>query len=155
MHRIIPGPWSTSGRLTVFAPARSKSAPDTEALPPAPFSTETSAPRAMNFFTVSGITTQRVSSCASFNTAIFMRCGLVVKDDQDDECDDQDDQCAPFQHLDEPRVVADMHRHILSGRIHEQGFFFGHECSLRTSVAGVHNKGLRSPQVLSLTCTRP
>ena len=68
-----------------FAPAASKSASAIEALSPAPFSTATSAPSAMNFFTVSGIAAQRVSPAASFRTAIFIGGRGLFEDQEDDE----------------------------------------------------------------------
>src|SRR5205823_10171319 len=117
-HRIIPAPLSTPSRLPVLAPAVSNSASDSEAPSPAPVSTATSAPSATNFFTVSGIAAQRVSPAASFRTAIFMRCGGLFQDQQDNERDHENGERAPFQHFREARVIADVHRDVLSWRTH-------------------------------------
>src|SRR6059058_4961862 len=132
MHKMIPAPLSTSARLPIFAPAISKSVSGMDAVSPAPFSTETSAPSAMNFFTVSGIAAQRVSPGASFRTAIFIRReGLSVKDDEDDEGDPERDHRRPLQHSQKISVVANMNGDILSRRTGEQGFVFGHRHSLQ------------------------
>src|SRR5437868_5509589 len=156
MHRMMPAPFNTSPRLPTLAPAAWNSASEIDAFSPAPVSTATSAPSAMNFFTVSGIAAQRVSPGASFRTAIFMRCdGLFVQDQQDDEGDDEHRQRTPLQDPREVRVITDMRRNVLSRWTREQGFFFGHRSSLRTSVGGVHNKGRDTPQVLTLACRCP
>ena len=80
---------------------------------------------------------------------------MITGEEQADEGDDENGERAPFHQFGEARVIADMHRDILSRRTNEQWLFFGHECSLRTSVGGVHNKGLQTPQVLTQGCTPP
>src|SRR5438270_1348125 len=157
MQRMMPAPLSTSGRLPIFAPAASKSASEIEASSPAAFSTATSAPSATNFFTVSGIAAQRVSPGASFKTAIFIRQFLPVSldDHHPQQPDNQAPERSPFQQSREVAVVGDVVSNVLSRRADDQGFFFGHQCSLRTSVGRFHNKGLQTPQVLTLACTAP
>jgi hypothetical protein len=67
---------------------------------------------------------QRVSSGASFRTAIFIR---LLEDEKHDEADDEADYCAPFEHAREPLVIVNVDRHVLRGRAREQRFFFvGH-----------------------------
>src|SRR5438046_5399370 len=130
MQRMIPALFSTSARLPVVAPAASNSVSAMDAFSPAPFSTATSAPSAMNFFTVSGIAAQRVSSAASFSTAIFTK-SAVFQDQKNDEGDDQHRQRAPLQQPGEARIVADMYGGVLSRRADQQRIFFGHETFLR------------------------
>src|SRR3569623_2981137 len=55
------------------------------AVSPAPTSTATSAPSAMNFLTVSGVAaTRRSPSAVSLRTAIFSRVLLMARRDQPD-----------------------------------------------------------------------
>jgi len=62
-----------AAREAIVAPAASNSASAIDAASPAPFSTATAAPRAANFFTVSGMAATRVSGAPSCRTAIFKR----------------------------------------------------------------------------------
>src|SRR4051812_10941861 len=100
---MIPAPSRISARLPSIAPTASKSASEMDAASPAPRSTATSAPSAMNFLTVSGIAAQRVSSAPSLRTAIFIR---LSEDQEDDEADDEADDRAPLQHRCEARIIG-------------------------------------------------
>src|SRR5689334_6129193 len=121
--RSASAPLRTSAREPRLAPAASKSASEIEALSPAPRSTATSAPRPMNFLTVSGMAAQRVSPAASFRTAIFTR---LSQDQQDDESDDETRHGAIFQQPREARVVRHVDGDILRRRTGEDRLVFGH-----------------------------
>src|SRR5690349_12360038 len=102
--RMMLLPFSASFLLAILAPAASKSVSGTEARSPAPVSTATSAPRAMNFFTVSGIAAQRVSSAASLRTAIFISRIELLQNQKNDEADDEAEDGAPLHHVGEPLI---------------------------------------------------
>src|SRR5690242_16594396 len=121
--RMIPAPFSTSARLPVLAPAASNSESGIDAESPAPFSTATSAPSAMNFFTVSGIAAQRVSPAGSLRTAIFMRGGRLFQDQKDDEADHKAEDRTPLHHPRELLIVANVGRHFLGRRACQQRLF--------------------------------
>src|SRR5262249_18333321 len=126
-QRRTPAPLITSERLPTFAPAPSNSASETEAAAPAPVSRATSAPSAMNFFTVSGIAAQRVSPAASFSTAIFMRReSLRFEDQEDDEPNGKAGKGAPLQQSRKAFVITNMDCDVLGGRAHQQRFLFSH-----------------------------
>lgn len=73
-----------------------------EAFAPAPASTETVAPSAMYFFTVSGDAETRVSPAAvSFSTAIFTTSAGAAGDDEHDQRRHNDgSNSAPFEQRD-------------------------------------------------------
>src|SRR5881628_878638 len=113
---MIAAPFSTSARVPTLAPEASNSASEMDACCPAPASTATSAPRAVNFLTVSGIAAQRVSPVASLSTAIFMN---LFQDQEHDEADDEASDGTIFQHLNESRVVTYVDGDILRRRANQ------------------------------------
>jgi hypothetical protein len=98
----IAASFTTALADPIVAPTASYSASEIEAARPAPFSTATLAPRAMNFFTVSGEAATLLSPGAtSLRTAIL----VTLCDDQHNkrrhgDCDDG----APFQQGKETRI---------------------------------------------------
>src|SRR5215203_220105 len=90
------------------APAAAYSASEIDAPAPAPLSTDTAAPNAMNLRTVSGVAATRFSPGAvSATTAI--RSGAFISSgnqDDDDSRDDGDKRHRPLQHADEAAVGA-------------------------------------------------
>jgi hypothetical protein len=82
----------------------------------------------MNFLTVSGTAAQRVSPGAdSLRTAIFVKPGSRLADDQDDdERNDEGRDGAPLQQLGEPRVIALVSAEVLRGRFAGKRFMFRH-----------------------------
>src|SRR5215213_1683179 len=119
-HRMIPAPFRTSARLPILAPADSNSASRIEAASPAAFSTATSAPSVVNFFTVSGIAAHRVSPADSLSTAIFIAAMWLADDQQDGQPDDEANDGTPLHHAGELVIVMHVPRDFLSGRIRQQ-----------------------------------
>ena len=91
-----------------------------EAVSPAPFSTASSAPSPMNFFTVSGVAATRVSPAASsFNTAMRMPEGRSGDQKDDDGRYDHGDDRTDLEEADETfigfvRCLHFLFRHDLS-----------------------------------------
>src|SRR5579872_2788048 len=149
----MSAPSSTSAREPDCAPAASNSLSAMEAPSPAPCSTATFAPRATNFFTVSGIAAQRVSPADSFRTAIFIR---LFQDQKNDEADDQTRNCAQFQHPCKTLIIGDVNGDFLRRRARQQRFFFfGHVSPFaRALCRGVHNKASGAAQVPEPSASR-
>ncbi len=123
-HRMMPAPDSACSRDPTDAPAAAKSSSGIAAPSPAPASTATSAPRAMNFFAVSGVAATRVSPLAvSLRTAIF----TLADDHDDDEGDDEAGQRPPFEQPGETLVITNVMGDFGRGRVRQQRLFFvGH-----------------------------
>src|SRR5438128_10269741 len=85
-----------------------------EALSPAPASTATCPPSAMNFFAVPGVAAPRRSpSAISLRTASFMSEASVGDDEDDEHADDEAQQGAPLHHRYESRIALPMDRDFL------------------------------------------
>src|SRR6478735_6204513 len=96
------------------------------AVSPAPRSTATVAPSAMNFFTVSGVAETRVSPAArSCRTAMRMPApgaAAVSSGNQDDDehGDQHDHRQRPPEQAEEPAVGLLVCLHVVSGLRHTQ-----------------------------------